>query len=195
MVNLLRQVAQRGPAPGSAGSLVPSKLGGCDAAVDSATFARKLATIDESYDGHTADAQDLGGLLSAQQGIRWEHDRFGARLEHIDQTEQGVTSRVGQLRLGGSARLLECSLKHCTQPLCLVVCESGSHSASLRETLKTHIVFGRLGFGSSSITFRRVIEPHVNEIDDSRLTAFARAVGAARKGRERGVSAVADPTR
>jgi len=127
---------QRTSPPGDARRSIARQFGGGDATVDSAALGCELPTIDEPHNGHTTDAEQLGGLLSTDNGVGRQYNRLGTRLQHIYETKERVTSRIRHVER--VARLAEHSVKRGAQALRLVVCNRPSHVPSILETLKTH---------------------------------------------------------
>ncbi len=102
---------QRGRSPGGAGRPITGQLGHGDTAVDPSALGRQLSTVDEPHNGHTADAEQLGGLLGTDHGVGREHNRLGTRLQHIYETKERITGRTRNVQR--VARLAEHPVKCC----------------------------------------------------------------------------------
>lgn len=82
---------QRGAAPVGADRAIAGKFGTCDAPMDSAAISRELSAIDEPHNGHSTDAEQVSGLLSADKSVRRQHHRLRVRLEHVYESKERVS--------------------------------------------------------------------------------------------------------
>src|SRR5680860_220636 len=94
LTDLLGEFMQRGSAPVGADLAIAGQFGSCDATMHSAALSYELSAIDEPHNGHSTDAEEVGGLLSADKCFGRQYHRLRVRLQHIDESKERVTSRI-----------------------------------------------------------------------------------------------------
>ena len=60
----------------------------------SAALRCELSAIDQPNNRHSTDAEEVGGMLSADKGVGRQYHRLVTRLQYIDESKERVASRI-----------------------------------------------------------------------------------------------------